>query len=451
MNQESKHLLRKKIFSQTWPVVLQSIVQSTMFIADTAMLGRVGKVAIGAIGIAGPIIWTCVLVLSAVSVGTLAIVSRATGEKDEVKKERESAAGLLLTFLIGFISAILCVIFLPKLALLYEVPNQPLVVENAISYIWVVSLAMPFLLLAITSSNILWSAGDVRTPLIAGVFCNIFNIFGNYVLIFGKLGFPELGVLGAGISTAISEFLYSLLLLFFLFLSPKSPIRLRLSSFRLIKMDSIRKLIRLSLPPAIEPIIIQTGFLAYYKVITSLGEESLAAHRAAISLESISFIPCAGFAVACGALVGQFLGAKKVMEADMSFKESIRLATWFMLAISIVLISVPGFLIWIFIPAEPRVIQLGALCLIIAAVEQPFMGWTMVFTGMLRGAGDTISPVFVSAFGVWIIRLPLAYIFAFPVGLGLSGVWVSTVFDWAIRTLILWLIYKRGRWKKIKL
>ena len=164
-------------------------------------------------------------------------------------------------------------------------------------------------------------------------------------------------------------------------------------------------------------------------------------------------MPGFGVAVAVSAVVGQFLGAGRPDRAERGLREGARMALLLMSTIGAVFLLFPRPMVGLFLPGPEgaSAAQVAALCLMIAALEQPFMALAMTFAGGLRGAGDTRSPVLVAAIGVWGVRVPLAWALAFPAGLGLTGIWITMIADWAVRSALFAVILRRGRWKNLKL
>lgn len=442
--------IRREVFRLAWPVVLQQFLRTLTFFVDTFMVARLGNSAVAAMGVVGPVSFTVTAFLAALGVGTIATVSRSTGEEDPAKRAQDAATSLGMALAVGSLASVLGWFFLPQAAEAFGVPGDPEVARQAKGYLAWLGAAQFFLLVEASATGILRAAGDTRTPLVIGAFCQGVHIAANYALIFGKLGAPALGVTGAGIATAGALALQALLTVGWL-VSPWSRLRLRAGMFAQVSRASASRLLRVTLPAAVEPLILQSGFLVYLKAVTSLGTESLAAHRAAITVESISFLPAYGLAIACSALVGQSLGARRPSDADAAVRESGRLAIGFMCATGAVfaLFSVP--LVRLVAPGDEAVIGAAALCLVISALEQPFLGLAMTLGGALRGAGDTRSPLVVAAVGVWGVRVPLAYALAFPAGLGLPGIWITMIADWAVRFAVFFWIVRRGKWKAIRL
>ncbi|HTF57608.1 MAG TPA: MATE family efflux transporter [Planctomycetota bacterium] len=440
--------LRREILRLTWPVVLQNLFRTFMIVVDTAMVGRLGAAALASMAVIGPIGYSLIAILMALGVGTIATTARATGEGDPAKLEREAATSILAALVGGLITVGPAIFLLPRLAGLFEVPGDPSVVANARSYLVWFAAAIPGLLLENAASAVLRGSGDTRTPMVFAIGANVLNIFGNYTLIFGKFGAPAMGVPGSGLSTAICYTLQGLALTSILFL-PGARKRLSFESFRRVTRESAARLARVTGPALVEPLLLQTGFLIFSRSVTLLGTIPAAAHRAAITVESLSFMPGYGFSVACSALVGQYLGARRPDRAGLVVRESVFLAACLMSLIGVLFVAIPGTLLKLFIPADPEAVRIGAVCLMIAAFEQPLMGAAMSLAGGLRGAGDTRSPMVVGALSVWLVRVPLAWFLAFPAGLGLSGLWITMIVDWGARTAAFAWIVRRGRWKTV--
>ncbi|MBI3855361.1 MAG: MATE family efflux transporter [Planctomycetes bacterium] len=444
--------IRRDVMRQAWPVVLQMLLKTLMFYVDTYMISGVGPEAMAAMGIVGPISHTLVAVLSALSVGTIATVARAVGEGDRPKQEREASAAVALAFALGIPLTIAGLLLLPGMAELFRVPDSPAVTEMARRFLRIEAWIFLFFCLDAVATGILRAAGRTVFPLVATLAANGLNIFLNWVFIYGRLGAPAMGVAGAALATSIS-FAAQGTALFAAIWLPRSPLRLSLAGLRGVTRASLARLVRVSLPAAVEPLILQGGFLIYNKVITGLGVIPMAAHRAAITVESLTFMPAWGFAVAGSAVVGQYLGAGRPDKADAGFRECARLSTALLTAAGVAFLFCAEPLVRLFLrgPGEAATVAAAAACLKISAAEQPFMAMGMALGGALRGAGDTRSPVIVGILGVWGVRVPLAWALAFPLGLGLNGIWITMIADWAVRSAVFSLLYRRGRWKTIKL
>jgi len=452
LSPEERAGLRREVARQAWPVVLQMLLKTMMFYVDSSMISSLGQEAMAAMGVVGPISHTLVAALSALSVGTVATVARAWGEGDRLKQSREASTSVVLALAMGLPLTLTGVFLLPEMAELFRVPDSPSVTVMARQFLRIESSIFVFFCLDAAASGILRAAGKTVFPMVATLGANVLNIFLNWVFIFGNLGAPRMGVAGAALATSISFALQGAVTFGFLWTS-RSPIRLSLASLRGVSRQSVARLVRVSIPAAVEPLLLQSGFLVYNKAITLLGTVPMAAHRAAITVESMTFMPSYGFAVAGSAVVGQYLGAGRPDRADAGLRECARLSMWLMSAVGVAFFFLAAPLVRLFLrgpEAEPTV-AVAAMCLAISAFEQPFMALAMTLGGGLRGAGDTKSPVLVGLLGVWGVRIPLAWTLAFPAGLGLNGIWITMIADWAVRTAVFSVLYRRGTWKSIRL
>jgi len=439
--------LRLEILRLAWPVVLQNLFRTFMIIVDTAMVGRgLGKDALASMSVIGPIGFSMIAILMALGVGTIATVARAHGEGDPAKREGEAATSVLVALVSGLLLVVPAVILLPRLESLFEVPGSTAISHHARHYLHFFAMAIPGLLLENAASAILRGSGDTRTPMLFAIGANVLNVVGNYALIFGHFGMPRMEVAGSGLSTMICYSLQGIGVTLVLFL-PGVRRRLTFDSFRRVTRESAARLARVTGPAIVEPLVMQTGFLVFSKAVTTLGSHPAAAHRAAVTVESLSYMPGYGFAVACSALVGQYLGARRPEQAAVAARESVFLSALLMSLIGVAFVLVPGSLLGLFVKDDPETIRLGVACLLIAAFEQPLMGAAMVYAGALRGAGDTRSPLAIGALSVWLVRVPLAWFLAFVVGWGLNGLWITMIADWGVRSAAFAYIVRRGKWK----
>jgi putative MATE family efflux protein len=452
MEASERRELRREVLRQSWPLVLQNLARTLMFFVDTAMIGRLDESSLAAMGIAGPLSFWVVSVLASVAVGAVATVARAWGAKDLDRARAEAASVVALSAALAVPLTAVGALALPVLTSFFRMTDAPGAAVAAAGYLRFEGAAFGFLALDLAATGILRGAGATRVPLVATVVANAVNIVLNWVFIYGNLGAPAMGVPGAGLATAVAMAVQACITFGYLW-TARCPVRLSTASLRAVTRASIARLLRVSVPAALEPLVLQSGFLAFTKLVTGLGATSMAAHRTALAVESLTFMGGYGFVMAGSALVGQSLGAGRPDLASRALFECARLAVLAMGAMGVLFLAAPEPFVRIFASGEKtaEAAALAASCLRIAGIEQPFMALAMALAGGLRGAGDTRSPVAVALVGVWLVRLPVAWALAVPAGLGLRGVWITMIVDWAVRTLILAVAVGRGRWKSIRL
>jgi len=448
MNEE-KNLVRKAVIKLAWPVMLQNLLMSMMFLSDTIMLGRYenASLALAAVGLSGPVNMLIRMTLMSVAIAATAMVARSFGEKNEAKTQANAATALTVGVILGGIISLMGAFFARHIIAFFTDPASTLY-EQAVTYLSITLSAFVMNYLYMIGTAVLRGAGDTKTALKITIFANIMNIIWDYILIYGKLGFPAMGVKGAAIATFGCSILEGALILAYMFFSRKSPVQLSIKVFGLVSWQALKTLRQISMPAAFEPIITHAGNLLFIKIVAGLGQAALATHHVIMRIESLSFMPGMGLSVATAALVGQYLGARKPELAHLTSRQSIKFAWIVMGFLGALFFCFPSFIIGIF-TQEKEVITLGIYCLMIAALEQPIMGYAMIHLGTFRGAGDTTTPLYINIVGVWMVRLPLAFLFVDVFGFGLNGIWLTMPIDWLVRSIIYKIYYKKGKWRKI--
>jgi Na+-driven multidrug efflux pump len=225
--------------------------------------------------------------------------------------------------------------------------------------------------------------------------------------------------------------------------------RLPDEGFRLRLPVATGRILRVSVPACLEEILVSVGFLTFMGMIARFGTEVLAAHATAVRIEAMSFTAGWGVAVATATMVGQALGARQLPLARRLFGLNLTAAMTIMGLFGILFCVVPGwFVSWFLL--GPGVESLGIALMFIIGIQQPFIGSTMVLAGGLRGAGDTVAPFLTQIAGTIGVRIGLGWFLAYPMGMGIFGVYWATFFDWLVRTLVLAAFVRTGRWERIK-
>lgn len=428
------------------PAVVENLLQTLLLMVDTFMVAYYGSVPIAAAAAAGMLLWRLHMTLGCIERGATALVARRWGEGDREGAARACGQSLVLAWATGCLLAFCAIPTAPLLLQLLRTPNEAALV--AVPYMRVVLLGSVARMIFFVGAAAMRALGDTRTPMWIALGMNISNIIFNYLLIYGKLGLPELRLLGSGISTTIALTLAALAVVLRLVRSePGLGLRWRhLHPER----RTLATMLKISAPSLVEEFLISMGFLVFFSFVTRLGTLPLAAHALATRLESLSFMAGVGFATAAATLVGQALGMGDVVLARRAFRRTTGLAVAVMAMVAVGLVLVGRPLLGFFC-REPEVVELAYALLMIAAIEQPLLAIAMTLAGGLRGAGETVSPMVASFVGNFVVRIVATYWLAFPMGLGIYGVVIGTIVDWLVRAAILWAGYARERWARIQL
>lgn len=431
--------IRKSVLTLALPVTVSSLLQRAEGIAAVFLVGGLGAGPIAAVGLGQLLAFIGTTLLSGLSVGANVLVAQLWGAR-RTHDAGEAAVHLVGSALVA--SALLSVLGLTANGFVMAAMGaQHDVIAQALPYSNVIFLVVPFTILIQVLSSILQGTGDTKTPMYAMIGVNLLHILVAYPLIYGKWGAPAWGIQGAALAVGLAESVGAAYLLW----ACRGTFRTSPS----IRFDLIRSTWHIGAPVSGERIFQHAGILLYTKIVLLYGTVSYAAHQVGLSIESFSFLPGYGFAIAAATMVGQSIGAGKYVRAKLENWEANRLAATGMAAMGVVFLLFPYALMRGFTQDE-AVIELGTQFLRIVAVLQIPLAVTMVLAGSLRGAGDTRFIMWATTAGMWGVRVPLAFMFGVWLQLGVVFVWSAMIADWTVRMgLLLWR-YQSERWKAVR-
>lgn len=447
--------LRRTVFFLALPAVGEQLLNTFVGLTDQFLVGHLAPdvaarldydraQALAAVGLSNLLAWIAMTLFIAVAVGATALVARRIGEGDEAAASHALAQALLLSLVVGGIGMVLTFwLAAPVLALLGATPA---VTAIGAGYLQIVALSFIPTALMLAGTASLRGAGDTRTPLYLMGVVNAINILLSWLLVNGNLGLPGLGVNGSAIGTSVARTLAALILVA-LFASQR--MRLRLDSLRPDGV-TLRKILHVGAPTAGEQLIFQGAIIIMTGFITGLGTVAVAAHSVTLNIESFSFLPGYGFAIAATALVGQALGAKKPELAEEAAWEALRQGGVLMGVLGLLMALWPATVIGWLAP-DPNVIAQGVGPLRLAGLAQPLLAASFIFTGGLRGAGDTTWPLWMRVVSTWLVRVPLLILVMYFTGWGLTGIWGAMVADFAVQGYLSYRRFQGGKWKQIEL
>lgn len=438
----------REVVALALPAIALQLLHTFVFLTDRAMLAAHSRDALASMQVAGPLVWSVFSVLTSFSVGTVALVGRAVGAADRSLARDATRGALGFAVAIGCITALVLLPLHGSIAAALAGEESGAVLDQAKDYLRAVLVCSPMLFLSIVAASALAAGGNTRTPLLAGIFGNAVNIAGNYVLIFGHLGAPRLGAGGAGIASA-AGFSVEAIVLVWALCRRDTPVTLLGASWDpRASWVALDRILRVSFASFLEKVVYHAGFLGFVRVITTLGALAMAANQALVSIESIAFLTADGVGVAAAAIVAQRLGAGRPDEASRGARVSLALGVGLLSAFGAAFALVPAMLVSA-LADDPAIVAVAIPCMYVAAVAQPFMATGTVLAQVLRGAGDTRTALLVSLSCALVVRLGATCVAVYWLRLGLVGVWVGSTADWVVRTILLAIAYRLGRWRDV--
>ena len=407
------------MFALALPVVLAELGWMTMGIVDTLMVGRISPEAIGAVGIGTSLFMGVCIFAMGLLLGLDTLVSQAFGAGRVEECHRWLFHGVALAILL---TVPITLVLFGLSATLPHWGLDPEVLRLAAPYFEILTWSILPLLLYASFRRYLQGMGVVRPVMIALVAANLLNVLVNWILIYGKLGAPALGVRGSAWATVIARVGMAGFLLGVIVYRERGR---RPGLFEMplaIEMPRMRRLVALGAPAAGQVTLEVGAFAAATALAGRLAPASLAAHQIAINLASLTFMVPLGVASAGAVRVGHAVGRRDRLGALHAGWTALLFGTLFMSSASAAFLLVPRALIGAF-TSDARVLEIGASLLFVAAIFQLFDGVQGVATGVLRGLGDTRTPMLWNLAGHWFLGLPLGYALCFSFGLGVIGLW----------------------------
>ncbi len=434
-----------KILEIALPAIAGLSSHILISLVDTAMVGRLenAKENLAAMGLGVLATWAIVSFFSSFSTGTHILVAREEGKGNYEECKKVLNTSLIFGFFVGLLFGLLIYLLAPHFSWL--IAKDKVVEKLTSEYISFRFLSLPFFLMIVAFRGFFFGIGHSKIFMISGIILNIVNIFLNWVLIFGNLGAPKLGLKGAALASSVAtivDFFFYLYVTFLKFYRKKYRTK-KMFTFSLNIMQSI---IKLSLPVSFQNIFILIGFLIFLALIGFIGTLYQAASQVVISIIFIALLPCFAFGIAAQTLVGNNLGIKDYDLAEKYGLESLKLILIFSFSLALIFIITPKLLLYL-ITNDPIIISTSKIILQIAGIAQIFYGIAIVLAYILQSAGLSFFVMKAEVFTNWLIFLPLAFLSSVVFKLGFVVTWISLPVYIFIYALILMKRFLSGKWK----
>ena len=439
---ENRKLI-KNIFQITLPAVFDLLAQTLIMALDMKMVSSLGPSAISSVGVGTAGMYALIPALIAVATGTTALLSRAYGADNKVDGKKAFAQSFFIAVPLGIFLTIIFLIFSEQIINL--VGNaKDMNLGDAILYQNMTVIGFPFLGISIATFYAFRAMGENKIPMIGNTLALVLKLILNFLLIY----LFKWGIFGAALSTTLTRLFSAIFSIYLVFWSKKNWISLELKDLKFDYFTS-KRILKVGIPAAVEQLGLRIGMLIFEMMVISLGNLSYAAHKIALTAESISFNLGFAFSFAASALVGQELGKGSSQKALKDGYICTIIAMMVMSTFGLLFFIIPQFLVSLF-TKDKDVIELSTMALKIVSICQPFSGASMVLAGALRGAGDTKSVLLITYLGIFLVRIPITYLFLDVLNFGLAGAWIVMTIDLVIRSSLAFYIFRRGKWKYLQ-
>lgn len=427
----------KQILNFTLPMLLGNVFQQLYNVVDSIIVGQeLGKDALASVGASFPIIFTLIALLIGIGSGFSIVISQFYGAKDIGSVKRSIDTMYIFLFMAGILASFLGIYYSEEIFRLLLLPEE--LIPEATTYLNVYMGGMILFFGFNGTSSVLRGLGDSKTPLYFLILASIFNIIFDilFVMVF------KWGIAGAAWATVIAQggaFVSGII-----YLNRTHKI-MKFSLWELgFDKDLFIKSFKIGLPSGLQHTFVALGMTALLAIVNTFGTDVIAAYTAAGRIDYLAMMPAMNFSQALAAFVGQNLGANKIERVRKGFKATFLMSNLLCIIMTVVIVLFGSHLMKMF-TTDSNVIEIGEKYLII--ISSFYLLFSTLFTtnGVLRGAGDTLIPMFITLFALWIIRIPAAYFLSAEIGE--TGIWWSTPIGWAMGAILSYLYYLTGRWK----
>lgn len=442
----------KVVWALAWPAVALNSLQTINNLLDTTFVGRLESAALTAHGAAITIIFLMFSLAMALGTAATALVSRAYGAGDVPEYKKAARQCLSLAVISGILLATATALIAWPAAHSLLPADNPRAMELMTQYVMAWSVSLPAIHVIQVLAGSLRGVGDTKSPMYISGLQILLHICLNYVFIFPShtvLGFTfpglGLGLTGAAWALTVSAWLSAATYMVFATRTPLGEVW----KLGVPARAWTGRILRISLPAAAQAVLRVGSLTAFVFVLGRVPNAStaLASMRAGFAIESIMFMPGFGLSMAAAALVGQSLGMKRSDRAERLAWTAGHHGAGVMLALAVPIFLFADQIAHVLVGGKPDIAAEATMLIRYLSVTEVFFGYAMVMIGAMQGAGDTIRPMWITIVALWLIRVPLAFYLALPVGMGSPGAWIAMSVTQAVQGMMAIWLFKQGAWK----
>lgn len=424
----------KSMLAIAIPIALQNLITSSLNMVDTLMISSLGQASIAAVGLANQLFFFYILISFGINSGSSVFISQYWGKEDIPSIKKVLGLAVSISTLVGIVFTIIA-FFFPEFIMSIFI-KEPEVIKLGSDYLRIVSLSYIITAIGFAYSVALRSTGKPHIPMIVSGISFVTNTVFNYLLIFGKFGFPALGVKGAAWGTVIARVVEIGFILYAVY-STKGPLAASLKEMLDWNKEFVNKYIKTTYPVILNEAFWSLGQIMYSIAYARIGEEATAAVQIATTIQNVFFVIVRGLANACTVMVGNKIGGGDEKEAYKYAVNFLTISTITGLVLGLCVSLTPDLTLKLFKGIDPGLYDLSKKLLItmgIFFVIRMFNSTAIV--GVLRGGGDTTFSAYLDIAGAWLIGVPLAFIgalvFKLPVYYVMAIVSIEEIFKMVV-------------------
>lgn len=426
------------IFRFATPMLIGNVFQQVYNVTDSIIVGKfLGKEALAAVGASFPLIFLLISFIIGIATGSTILIAQYFGAKDEAKIRRSIDTLYIFLFFASILVIVIGLLFTESIFRAIKLPQD--IIPEATLYMNLYLSGALFFFGFNGTSAILRGMGDSKTPLYFLIISTVINIFLDllFIIVF------KWGISGAALATVMAQ--AGAFITLVIYLNRRHPI-VNLS-WRKLEWDKeiFASSVKIGLPTGFQQTFVSIGMIALLRIVNDYGTNVIAAYSVAGRIDSMAALPAMNFSAALSTYVGQNIGAKKMRRVKQGLISTLKMSSGTAIITSVIIILFRYPLMALFV-SDPVVIEIGAGYLIIVGSFYLIFSSMFVIGGVMRGAGDTLIPMFITLFSLWIIRIPIAAILSKSIGV--EGIWWAIPIAWSIGALLSFLYYSTGRWKK---
>lgn len=439
---EDKKFIKKTIAIGI-PIAVQALLNTTLNLVDTMMIGTLGESTIAAVGLANKVFFVFTLLLFGIVSGSSILTAQYWGKRD-VKSIRRVLGISLIIGLSGAFIFMLAGLFIPKTVMSIFTPSEGTISIGA-SYLAIVALSYPLTAITNCYISLLRATNKVKAPVFISVVSILVNVVLNYTLIYGNFGAPKLGVQGAAIATVIARLVECISILAVVYIS-KGPAAAKIKELVTFDKEFVKKYFVTVSPVIANEFMWGLGVTMYSLVYGRMGDEAVAAITITQNVEQICVVIFQGLSAATAVILGNELGANKIKDAERHSKSFFVLQFMLTIVMGMVCLLIRTPLINLFSVPENIAVDITR-CLTVFVCYLPFRMFNLInIVGVLRSGGDTKASLLLDITGVWCVGIPFAFLGGIVLGLPIYYVYAMITIEEVYKFILGLRRYKQKKW-----